>query len=62
MPAPHPTSAAIVATPEPPRSSACPDPGAAAPTLSPFAEAVLAVSFGVLLADASNWIRGRRRR
>ncbi len=36
------TSAAIVAAPEPPRLSACPDPGAAAPTLSPFAEAVLA--------------------
>ncbi|GLI21862.1 hypothetical protein GGQ86_000834 [Xanthobacter flavus] len=36
------TSAAIVAAPEPPRLSACPDLGAAAPTLSPFAEAVLA--------------------
>ncbi|MFG1245762.1 hypothetical protein [Xanthobacter flavus] len=36
------TSAAIVVAPEPPRLSACPDPGAAAPTLSPFAEVVLA--------------------
>lgn len=36
------TSAAIVAAPEPPRLSACPDPGAAAPTVSPLAEAVLA--------------------
>lgn len=36
------TSAAIVVAPEPPRLPPCPDPGAAAPTLSPFAEAVLA--------------------
>jgi len=35
------TSAAIVVAPEPPRLPPCPDPGAAAPTLSPFAEAVL---------------------
>ena len=36
------TSAAIVVAPEPPRLPPCPDLGAAAPTLSPFAEAVLA--------------------